>query len=151
MSEHSVSMSSSGPPETILDPEPQDARVALQHALAQAPDARRDALASVAARWPACLDVWAQLGEHARDDVEAYAYFRVAYHRGLDRLRASGWRGSGYVRWQHETNRGFLRGLVGLGEAAARIGETAEAQRCAEFAHQLDPELTPGRPLPSSP
>jgi tetratricopeptide (TPR) repeat protein len=151
MSEHSVSLSSSGPPETILDPEPPDARAALQHALAQAPDERRDALAQVAARWPACLDAWSQLGEHARDDVEAYACFRVAYHRGLDRLRASGWRGSGYVRWRHETNRGFLRGLVGLGNAAARIGEAAEAQRCAEFAHQLDPELAPGRPLPSSP
>jgi hypothetical protein len=151
MSEHPVSLSASGPPETILDPEPPDALVALRHALAQAPDARRDALAAVAARWPTFLDAWAQLGEHARDDVEAYAYYRVAYHRGLDRLRASGWRGSGYVRWQHETNRGFLRGLVGLGNAAARIGETSEAQRCAEFAQQLDPELAPGRPLPSSP
>jgi len=150
-SEHPVSLSASGPPETILDPEPDDARVALQHALAQPPDARRDALASVAAKWPTFLDAWSQLGEHARDDVEAYAYFRVAYHRGLDRLRSSGWRGSGYVRWRHETNRGFLRGLVGLGNAAARLGETAEAQRCAEFAQQLDPELAPGRPLPSTP
>ena len=151
MSEHPVSLSSSGPPETILDPEPQDARTALQHALAQPIDARRDALAAVAARWPTYLDAWAQLGEHARDDVDAYAYFRVAYHRGLDRLRASGWRGSGYVRWQHETNRCFLRGLVGLGAAAARLGEAEEAQRCAEFAHQLDPDLAPGRPLPSTP
>jgi hypothetical protein len=74
----------------------------------------------------------------------------VAYHRGLDRLRASGWRGSGYVRWSHETNRGFLRGLVGLGQAARRIGETAEAQRCAEFARQLDPALDPAAPLPSA-
>jgi hypothetical protein len=151
MSERPVSLSSSGPPETILDPEPPDALVALQHALAQPSDGRRDALAAVAARWPTFLDAWAQLGEHARDDVEAYAYFRVAYHRGLDRLRASGWRGSGYVRWQHETNRGFLRGLVGLGTAAGRIGERAEADRCAEFAQQLDPELAPGRPLPSLP
>jgi uncharacterized protein DUF3151 len=150
MSEHQVSLSSSGPPETILDAEPADALAALQHALAQPVDDRRDALAAVAARWPTFLDAWAQLGEHARDDVEAYAYFRVAYHRGLDRLRASGWRGSGYVRWQHETNRGFLRGLVGLGNAAARIGETSEAERCAQFAHQLDPDLAPGRPLPSS-
>ena len=69
----------------------------------------------------------------ARDDVEAYAYFRVGYHRGLDRLRQSGWRGSGYVRWRHETNRGFLRALEGLRSAAEAIGEADEAQRCAEF------------------
>src|SRR5262249_8834256 len=62
MSEHPLSLSASGPPETILDPEPPEALVALQHALAQAPDARRDALASVAARWPTFLDAWAQLG-----------------------------------------------------------------------------------------
>jgi hypothetical protein len=75
----------------------------------------------------------------ARDDVEAYADFRVGYHRGLDRLRQSGWRGSGYVRWSHETNRGFLRALDGLGRSAAAIGEADEAARCAEFLLQLDP------------
>jgi hypothetical protein len=40
---------------------------------------------------------------------------------------------------------------VGLGRAAGRIGETAEAQRCAEFALQLDPGIDPTRPLPSLP
>ena len=69
-------------------------------------------------RWPRFLDGWARLGELARDDVEAYACFRVGYHRGLDRLRQSGWRGSGYVRWEHETNRGFLRALDGLRRSA---------------------------------
>ena len=98
---------------------------------------------------PAWPDAWARLAEVARDDVEAYAAFRVGYHRGLDTLRANGWRGSGYVRWAHETNRGFLRGLVGLGRAAGRIGEPAEAQRCAEFALQLDPGIDPSQPLPS--
>ena len=143
-------MTPSGPPETVLDPEPADSLTALAEALAAAPGDRRDAIAAVVARWPAFLDGWARLGDHARDDVEAYACYRVAYHRGLDRLRASGWRGSGYVRWQHETNRGFLRGLVGLGRAAGRIGETAEAQRCAEFARQLDPAIDPTQPLPST-
>jgi len=151
MSESPVTMSASGPPETVLDPEPPEALAALADALAVEPVRRHDAVAEVVRRWPAFLDAWARLGDHARDDVEAYACYRVAYHRGLDRLRASGWRGSGYVRWRHETNRGFLRGLVGLGNAAARIGETAEAQRCAEFARQLDPGLDPTRPLPSSP
>lgn len=146
-----VSMSRSGPPETVLDPEPADALAALADALDRPLPERRDAISAVVAQWPAFLDGWSQLGDHARDDVEAYACYRVAYHRGLDRLRGSGWRGSGYVRWRHETNQGFLRGLVGLGRAAGRIGETAEAQRCAEFALQLDPGIDPTRPLPSLP
>ncbi len=139
-----VHLSPSGPPETILDPEPEDALEALRAALAQV-DGRRDAVADVCARWPRFLDAWAQLGRLGRDDVEAYAYFRVGYHRGLDRLRQSGWRGSGYVRWRFETNRGFLRALDGLRSAADAIGEPDEAQRCAEFLRQLDPEYTPGR------
>lgn len=151
MSDQPVMMSRSGPPETVLDPEPAAALAALDAALAAPADERRDAISAVVAQWPAFLDGWARLGDHARDDVEAYACYRVAYHRGLDRLRGSGWRGSGYVRWRHETNRGFLRGLVGLGRAAGRIGETAEAQRCAEFALQLDPGIDPTQPLPSSP
>ena len=146
-----VSISRTAPGETVLDPEPAEALAALAAALASPVGDRRDTISAVVARWPTFLDAWSRLGEHARDDVEAYACFRVAYHRGLDRLRASGWRGSGYVRWTHETNRGFLRGLVGLGQAAGRIGETAEAERCAEFARQLDPSLDPTAPLPSTP
>ena len=115
------------------------ALVALRDALAQQPAARRDAVSAVVARWPRFLDAWAQLGALARDDVEAYACFRVGYHRGLDRLRQSGWRGSGYVRWGSDTNRGFLRALDGLRRAAAAIGESDEEQRCNEFLHQLDP------------
>jgi hypothetical protein len=144
-------MSRSGPPETILDPEPSDALAALDAALARPDAERRAAIAGVVARWPKFLDAWAQLGEHARDDVEAYACFRVAYHRGLDRLRAAGWRGSGYVRWTHAPNRGFLRALVGLGHAASRIGEADEADRCVEFTRQLDPEIDSSRPLRSRP
>lgn len=134
-----ISLSPSGPPETVLDPEPHDALDALAQALAAAPDARRAAVAEVCARWPRFLDAWARLGELARDDVESYAYFRVGYHRGLDRLRQSGWRGAGYVRWSKETNRGFLRALEGLRRTADAIGETDEARRCDEFLHQLDP------------
>jgi hypothetical protein len=140
-----IGFSPSGPPETVLTPEPDDALEALRAALAQPIEGRRDAVADVCARWPRFLDAWAQLGRLARDDVEAYAYFRVGYHRGLDRLRQSGWRGSGYVRWRNETNRGFLRALDGLRTAAEAIGEADEAQRCAEFLLQLDPGGIPAR------
>ena len=102
-----------------------------------------EALTAVVARYPECLTAWAALGEAAHADVrtvEAYAYFRVGYHRGLDRIRRAGWRGSGRVPWAHEPNRGFLRSLRGLGAAAAEIGEDAEATRCAEFFAQLAPD-----------
>ena len=75
--------------------------------------------------------------------MEAYAYCRVGYHRGLDALRAAGWRGSGYVRWAAPSNHGFLWSLWGLGQSAAAIGEVDEADRCAGFLAQLDPG---GRP-----
>jgi hypothetical protein len=130
---------STGLPETVLDPEPPDALDELEHALDRPDAERRDAVATVVARWPRFLDGWARLGQLARDPVEGYAYARVGYHRGLDRLRQSGWRGSGYVRWVHPTNRGFLRALDGLRERAGEIGEADEQARCAEFLHQLEP------------
>jgi hypothetical protein len=138
-----VNLSASGPPETILDPESPDALDALAAALAASQSDRRDQVSAVVARWPRFLDAWARLGDLARDDVEAYAAYRVGYHRGLDRLRGSGWRGSGYVRWVHETNRGFLRALHGLQDAAGRIGERDEQERCALFLQQLDPSWPP--------
>ena len=140
MSHAPVSLTPGGPPETVLDDEPSDAQRALEGALAGPPAARRDAVADVAARWPRFLDAWARLGQLARDDAEAYACFRVGYHRGLDRLRQNGWRGSGYVRWSHPQNRGFLRSLAGLQRTAAGFGEADEERRCAEFLRQLDPD-----------
>jgi hypothetical protein len=128
-----------GPPETVLPPAPAEALNGLQQALTSAPDERRDAVAEVVARYPTFLDGWAALAGLAGDHVEAYAYARVGYHRGLDALRAAGWRGSGYVRWRHETNRGFLRSLDALRAAAAAIGENTEADRCSTFLRQLDP------------
>ena len=133
-----VNLTPSGPPETVLDSEPADALAALEAALGD-----RDAISAVAARWPRFLDAWARLGDAARDDIEGYAAYRVGYHRGLDRLRANGWRGSGYVRWQHPENRGFLRALAGLQRTAAAIGERDEDERCAMFLRQLDPSWPP--------
>jgi hypothetical protein len=138
-----VSFSGSGPPETVLDAEPADALSALNAALAEAADRRHDAVAGVVVRWPRFLDGWARLGECARDEADAYAAFRVGYHRGLDRLRQNGWRGSGFVRWAHPENRGFLRSLAGLQRIAESIGEADEADRCLLFLRQLDPDWPP--------
>ena len=134
MSETPVNLSA-GLPETILPaPEAETAG-----ALAAAAN-DRGKVAAVVASEPRFLAGWATLGDLARDPIEAYAYYRVGYHRGLDTLRANGWRGSGYVRWRHETNRGFLRALDGLRRMAAEIGEADEADRCEQFLHQLDPD-----------
>lgn len=138
-----INLSGSGPPETVLPLEPDEQRAALADALAQSGDARRSAVAAVVSRWPRSLDGWARLGELGRDDIERYAAFRVGYHRGLDTLRQNGWRGSGYVRWQHESNQGFLRSLEGLRRAAEAIGETDEEERISHFLRQLDPGWSP--------
>lgn len=134
---------SSGLPTTVLPA----ADAELSHRLAAAIElpieARRDAVTEVVASSPRFLDGWAELGDLGRDDIERYAAYRVGYHRGLDTLRANGWRGSGYVRWSEPTNRGFLRSLRGLGEMAARIGEADEAERCRTFLLQLDPTGIP--------
>jgi hypothetical protein len=129
-----------GPPETVIPPPPPDAAAGLAAALQRPAAEQRAAVAAVVADHPAFLDGWARLAGLARDDVEAYAYARVGYHRGLDTLRASGWRGSGYVRWSNPTNRGFLAALDALRAAATAIGEQPEAERCALFLRQLDPD-----------
>lgn len=136
---HPVGIHRGGPPETVLPAEPAPLLAALADALARDDRGRRDAVAAVVVANPAFLDGWARLGELARDDAEAYACFRAGYHRGLDKLRQSGWRGTGYVKWEYEENRGFLRALDGLRAAAGRIGEVPEEQRCNEFLHQLEP------------
>lgn len=131
--------------ETVLPaPEP-DAVQATAAALAGPHEGRRQALSAVAARWPRHLEAWAALAENASVPVDRYAFARVGYHRGLDALRAAGWRGSGYVRWVHEENRGFLRSLALLRAAADEIGEVDEAERCRLFLRQLDPEAPAGR------
>ena len=133
---------STGLPTTILPAPDTAAAELLANALADDADAR-SAVADVVARWPRMIEGWAALGDLGRDPIERYAAYRVGYHRGLDALRANGWRGSGYVRWSEPTNRGFLDALQGLAQMADLIGEDDEAERCATFLLQLDPS---GRP-----
>jgi hypothetical protein len=143
VTEHHVSMQSAGPPRTVLPAEDHHIEERLRAAMAAGPEERRAHVAAVVAAHPRSLQAWAELGAVGRDVVERYAAYRVGYHRGLDALRANGWRGSGYVRWADETNRGFLRCLRGLQEMAAAIGETDEADRISLFIHQLDPSGVP--------
>jgi hypothetical protein len=85
---------------------------------------------------PASSLAWAVLAEEALAqgrDLDAYAYARVGYHRGLDALRRGGWKGHGPIPWEHEPNRGFLRALAALAKAADRIGDDEEAARCSKF------------------
>ena len=121
-----------GPPPTLL-PDEAGARTELEGGADPA---------EVAARHPAVSAPWAALADSAFEGgrvIESYAYARVGYHRGLDALRRNGWKGHGPVPWSHEPNRGFLRCLHALGRAAAAIGETDEAERCAAFLRDSDP------------
>jgi hypothetical protein len=98
--------------------------------------------AEVAAARPTSSIAWAVLAERALEDgqtITGYAYARTGYHRGLDQLRRSGWKGFGPVPWSHEPNRGFLRALAALQRAAAAIDETDEAQRCRILLIDSDP------------
>ncbi|MEY2968867.1 MAG: hypothetical protein RIQ64_1494 [Actinomycetota bacterium] len=135
-----ISLSQSGPPETRLPAESPE----VQHLVSQLlgspnEDARRSAVRLA----PRSSLVWWACGMSAGSDVERYATFRVGYHRGLDALRANGWRGSGFVRWSHPGNLGFLRCLLGLQMSAAAFGEADEDERCRLFLLQLDPAGVP--------
>lgn len=143
MTQRPVGIHRGGPPETVLDPPSPEAAGALADALASPPEEQRAALSAVVARWPRSCDAWSELARLGRDPIERYAAYRVGYHRGLDQLRAAGWRGTGLVRWAEPTNRGFLRSVAGLGRSAAEIGELDEADRCSVFLRQLDTQWPP--------
>ena len=102
-----------------------------------------DEAVDLAAQHPTSSQVWAILADEAFDEgrtIESYAYARVGYHRGLDALRRSGWRGTGPIPWEHVPNQGFLRSLYALGRAAAAIGESEEVDRITKFLNESDPQ-----------
>ncbi|MBP9115425.1 MAG: DUF3151 family protein [Acidimicrobiia bacterium] len=80
--------------------------------------------------------------ETDHDKICAYSYARTGYHRGLDTLRANGWRGSGYVKSSYPGNRGFLSCLSLLAYMSGIIDEKDEESRCKEFLSMLDPLLS---------
>ena len=99
--------------------------------------------AEIVTSWPDFSEGWAALAERALasgEPVAAYAYARTGYHRGLDQLRRNGWKGHGPIPWAHRPNRGFLRALASLANAAQAIGETEEYERCSQFLADSDPE-----------
>jgi hypothetical protein len=129
------------PPATLLPPHPEaDAALASGVPAAQ-----------VAASHPTTSAAWAALAEEALDSgdgdvartVEAYAYARTGYHRGLDALRRNGWKGYGPVPYSHAPNRGFLRCVTLLARAAEQIGEVDEQERCTQLLRDCDPSLAP--------
>lgn len=134
-----------GVSETLLPPEPADATADLQQALMAHDEGPRHLgrrLRAIVTTHPTFLEGWAHLAIWAMeegDDVAGYAFARTGYHRGLDKIRRSGWKGSGPVPWHHEPNRGFLRSVHALMRAAALISEFDEAERCRTFLLELDP------------
>jgi hypothetical protein len=134
-----VGMSSTEPVENLLGG-PAPTYLPDEHAAARAALTEGQSPAHVAAAYPASSLVWAVLAEQTLDGgddvvhaVTAYAQARTGYHRGLDALRRAGWRGQGPIPADHLPNQGFLRSLLALSRAADRIGEGAEADRCATF------------------
>jgi hypothetical protein len=112
------------PSDTRLPPDPATDRADMDDPVA------------LARAYPASSLAWAELAEVALADgrdIEAYAFARTGYHRGLDALRRNGWRGHGPIPWDHVPNRGFLRALAALATASERIGDTEEADRCRQF------------------
>ena len=67
MTDRPVNLNPSGPPETILDPEPAATESALEAALSRPTDEQRRAVADVVAANPRCLQAWAELGDRGRD------------------------------------------------------------------------------------
>ncbi len=127
---------SAKPPETVLPESSPELLGKLHEALANVDHLTIEKLVSDN---PRDLFCWATLSAAAGDGIDGYAFARVGYHRGLDTMRASGWRGSGYVRASEISNRGFLTCLALLHRQADLIGEVDEKDRCFEFLQQLDP------------
>jgi hypothetical protein len=126
--------------ENLLGPEPTLLAEDPAAAAALLPGADPEAVVRAHPESPLAWAVLADVADAEGREVEAYAFARVGYHRGLDALRKSGWRGAGPVPWSHEPNRGVLQALYALRRAAGRIGEQSEVDRLTEFLDGADPQ-----------
>jgi len=127
-----------GPPRVLLPP----------NAEADAAATRGESAGTIAAAHPAYPAAWAALALEAAAGgrtMEAYAYGRTGYHRGLDSLRKNGWKGYGPVPGDHPGNLGFLTCVAVLADAAAEIGEDDEARRLVDLLRECDPSFDPGQ------
>jgi hypothetical protein len=144
-----LAASGAGPDATYLPIDP---------AVAQLAESGAEQFIAIVSANPTSSLCWALLAEGSlkmgtpEGDIAAYAYARTGYHRGLDLLRRSGWKGVGPIPWEHAPNRGFLRALWALAVAAGRIGDTVEQERCAQFLRDSSEtgyvELTGGQTAP---
>ena len=135
-----VKLNRGGLPETILPEENSDVLKGLHNAESLGNnDEKYSSLLLLAESHPNSIAVWVALGTLSSLRMQSYAFYRIAYHRGLDSLRKNGWRGSGFVRWAHPTNRDFLLALDGLQRLSVEIGDLEEATRCQHFLIQLEP------------
>lgn len=124
-----------GIPATLLPEEPE-----VIDDLGNLPD-NEAATEAIVEKHPASSLAWSELATlalAAGETIQAYAFARVGYHRGLDALRKAGWRGQGPVPWSHEPNRGVLRCIYLLREAAREIGETSEVERLTKLLGDAD-------------
>lgn len=95
---------------------------------------------------PRDSQAWADLAESALSEgqeIQAYAFARTGYHRGLDLLRGNGWKGFGAIPWEHEPNRGVLRAFAALAKAAKAIGEDDEFDRMMALVRDSDESALP--------
>ncbi|MBT8207436.1 MAG: DUF3151 domain-containing protein, partial [Acidimicrobiia bacterium] len=92
MSDIPVGLHPKGLPETVIPAEDDAVLAAFVTAKQSDAEQLKSAVAAVVAANPRFLAGWAELGDLS-DGIEAYAYYRIGYHRGLDKLRAAGWRG----------------------------------------------------------
>jgi|TARA_B100000902_G_scaffold26900_1_gene32425 hypothetical protein len=144
-----VKLNRGGLPETILPAEDSEILDGIEEALSSgSPSETNDPfiisqvinkLLKLVEAYPDSIAIWTQLGVLSPERMKGYAFFRLAYHRGLDALRKNGWRGSGFVRWEHPSNQSFLRALHGLQMLSKEIGDDEEAARCHHFLFQLEP------------